>query len=295
MNKLYIVYGILFLIVLCIFFIYIGCNNYDYYGSNIEPMTTNKKLSFLHLVLFSQESVLSPNDSSYYECMRETTSPYYQTFPNVKTIYYTFSDIIQTDYELKDNVLYIKGKETYLPGILDKTIKAFEYFQNEYMNYDYVIRSNISTIINFNLLNSELLINPVEYGGSKLLNLQWLDDNSGIIDDTWFGTIFQSGTSIVFSKNAFQKVLKHKSHIRYNLIDDVALGVLFKEHIPEIEPTSFPSPDNKFVYVNSIENNRLSSIVNNHKYIFYRNRTESREQDCIQMKKIIHYLQEEIP
>ena len=84
---------------------------------SFEPFTND--ISIINLVLYS-------NDNEY-EKMYDLTKKYYSKFTNVKTIYYSFDENIIHEYELNDDILRIKGKETYIPGILEKTINAFKY------------------------------------------------------------------------------------------------------------------------------------------------------------------------
>ena len=76
-------------------------------------------LNILNLVLYS--------DDIHYTQMYEITRKYYSTFPYVNTIYYKFSSEITDDYLLQGDILLIKGTETLVPGVLDKTIKAFKF------------------------------------------------------------------------------------------------------------------------------------------------------------------------
>ena len=81
-------------------------------------------MKILHLVLYSKEE--------YYDKMKELTSNFYKLYnKNVDTYYYYFDENIKDNYELIENNLKIKGKESWIPGILDKTIKAFKYFENK--------------------------------------------------------------------------------------------------------------------------------------------------------------------
>ena len=108
----------------------------------------------LHLVLFSHDV--------YYDSMYALLSPYYASCPNVRSYFYTFSPDISGEFELSGDILYIKGTETYIPGILDKTIKALRYFEPQFQDYDYVVRTNISTLTNPHILSEQLaaFINP---------------------------------------------------------------------------------------------------------------------------------------
>jgi hypothetical protein len=226
-----------------------------------SSFTDSKKFTFLQLVLYS--------DDPSYNCMYNVTSEYYKQFTNVKTVYYAFSEHINDEYEFINDILYIKGKETYVPGITEKTIKSIEYFKD--YPFDYLVRSNISTIVNFDVLNKNLRKKRIEYGGS-LNNLQWIDTASGIMDETYFGTVYVSGISIVLSKKAVNELLINKKYLNYNVIDDVCIGLLFKEH------THIVPKETGIVSTNGIFHKNTT---------FYRNRTENRESDCIQMKKII--------
>ena len=71
----------------------------------------------------------------------------------------------------------------------------------------------------------------------------------------------------------------NKSSIRYDIIDDVAIG-LFIKTFTNIVPIRTAS----FFQIHPI--NR--SIPTN--YIFYRNKSNRREQDIVNMKKIIYLL-----
>jgi len=240
--------------------------------------------SIVNLVLYSK--------NPEYDEMYNITRKYYSRFHNVKTIYYRFNPDITTDYELIDDVLNIKGEETYVPGILDKTVKAFEYVNKNY-TFDYLVRSNISTIINFDLLCEELQNQktPIQYGAGTKMVLNWLDEPSGIVDKTYFGTVYGSGTSIILSKDTLAKFLSKKQYIHYNLIDDVAIGVLFDEQIKDVKK-SFT--DIRYFYsvpdVNG-DPDKLLALIKDKPYIYYRNRQSSRKIDIEQMKIIADYLQ----
>lgn len=245
-------------------------------------------MQFLLLVLFSQDE--------NYDSMYELTSSYYSKFTNVKTIYYTFSNEIEDDFVLKNNILYIKGTESYIPGILDKTIKAFKYFEYEMksknVNYDYIIRSNISTIIHFDKLESALLSYPVEYGGGLMYKLEWLSEKDGIVDERWMNTYFCSGTCILFSKPTFLKMMLNIHHIRMDIIDDVSIGILFKEKFPNISAMSLNLTGEEFLHVQNMSDiGELNIFLNNHtNAVFYRNKNDDRFTDVTQMKYIISFL-----
>jgi hypothetical protein len=214
-------------------------------------------MKILHLVLYSE--------TEHYARMKSITSEFYKTYNAfVDTYYYYFDNTITNLYELQDNDLKIKGSETYKPGILDKTIKAFEYFKNTLNNldnYDYIIRSNISTVINFDKILNILSDNYYDYG-FYLFNRQKYK--------------FSSGTSILLSNKMIHFILNNKNKLDYDTIDDVEIGnILYKN----IDTLKFCNIIHKVCF------NYTNQLINN--YIIFRNKTKyNRNKDIFAIKKI---------
>jgi len=230
------------------------------YNKTFENMTNNYDI--LHLVLYS--------DKDYYNKMYEITRKYYKKFNNIKTIYYKFSSSIEDDYKLEDDILLIKGNETFVPGILDKTIKAFQYFANEKFNY--LVRSNISSIINFDLINFD----NVSYGGGVLVTLQHYDPPSGIYDERYWGTQYFQGTFIIFSKKLLLNILHNIHFMHMDIVDDVAFGILINSHYSHISPKTIPG----YIEVNINDLNFNTTTC-------YRNKSINRYDDIKNMAAII--------
>ena len=229
---------------------------------------TEENVKILHLVLFSRDSA--------YDKMYEITRNYYKKFNNVKTVYYLFDNSIEDNYKLVGDILYVKGVETYIPGILDKTMRAFEYFNLN--DYDYVVRSNVSTIVNFDLLSGEL--DQVRYGGGLLNNLgEQLKREIANKEKNFYA----SGTSMIFSVDTLKFLLNNQQHLDRELVDDLAIGLFFYEH-SDVIPFSIDKNDGKFIFVFGVGD------VNKEKNIFYRNRTDNRDVDVAQMGQIVNIL-----
>jgi len=226
------------------------------------------QLKYVNLVLHS--------DDKDYNQMKEITEKYYKKFENVTTIYYKFDKEITNKYEMKDNVLKIKGTESYLPGILDKTVKAIEYVVNNKYDCDYLVRSNISTMVDFELLDKELGKKPIEYGGGLINELQMIDKSGGIVDETYFGLKNASGTANVFSKNTLEQVMAKQDKINYKLIDDVAIGLLMRDELKK------PAEQVGSFLIVSDDN-----MPGKNPYVFYRNRSSNRATDVKNMKMIV--------
>jgi hypothetical protein len=168
---------LLSLLITCVVLILVQIRATEYFS----PLPQTPKV--LHLVLYSPE----------YRDMYESTRSFYAA-QKIPTYYYSFSPNISSEYELKGDQLLIRGTETYLPGILDKTLKALRYFPLD--PYQYVIRSNASTVVDFEPLLEELARNPVDYAGSFAHNLQWLDPANGITDRTYWGRVHAKVLSV---------------------------------------------------------------------------------------------------
>ena len=135
----------------------------------------------------------------------------------------------------KNYMLYINGRETFLPGILEKTIKAFDIIHNKLkIEYDYIFRTNISTVVHFENTLSYLshFPNPTTemYYIGPLVQLQWLDQHSGIIDKRYWGTPFCSGTCIILSSALIENIVKNREKLHYNIIDDISIGYYISQN-----------------------------------------------------------------
>lgn len=239
--------------------------------NNID-LFSNTKVKILNLVLYSH--------NKEYDMMYSITREFYKKYSNVTTIYYLFSPTITDDYMLVGDILYIKGNESYVPGILDKTVKAFKYASLYYSDYDFIIRTNISTIVNFDILSNKLN-NTITYGASNILHINkgYRDPAGGIVNDKYAGTSYASGTGIIFSKDFFNDFMKVIDNIDYGVIDDVAIGFLIHTYFPNIKITNF---QDYITYVEEVTN------LDYDKIIFYRNRSSTdRSKDVINMKKIV--------
>jgi len=203
---------------------------------------------------------------------------------NIDYYFYTFNNDIENEFEVKDDIFYIKGEETFLPGILDKTIKTIEYFKD--YDYDYIIRSNISTPINF-----ELLINFLEKFGfdycGNVFKICWEDRKCGLINKKYFNEFFISGACITMSKNTYTYLIDHKEELDYTVIDDVAIGVLLTK---QFEPINIY----KYFMINDTDQSSTKLFTIDRQYhnniLYYRNKSINRGIDLFFINKNINSL-----
>ena len=133
-------------------------------------------------------------------------------------IYLIFGNNVKTD-DLNlndDDKLILNTPESYMPGILIKTIESFKIINNLY-DYKHIIRTNLSSffIVNNILKISAKLNDNNIYTGIEGTHTQ---DNKKII--------FISGAGYWLSRDNINYILNNKNNLNINLIDDVSIGDL---------------------------------------------------------------------
>jgi hypothetical protein len=239
-----------------------------------------RHVSLLHLVLYSG------NSKVYTDMHRETSRLY--AHMNIETLYYTFRTEQEAEFVIEGDRLYIKGEETYVPGILDKTLRTLQYTYER--PYDFLIRSNVSTVVNFAVLLPRLLskdLSAFHYGGSRSCVLQWLDPVGGLVDATYFGTTYVEGTCLIFSKSLVCSLLKELStYIPRHIVDDVALGVVIQRH------TSYQPQTLESFYSHVTEDNLQILLKQYREHVaLYRHKTQCREEDVKHIRLVTRELQ----
>ena len=163
-----------------------------------------------------------------------------------------FSDIVEFDRDAM--TIYVKGEETYIPGILNKTIEAIRAIGLE---YDFVWRTNLSSVLDFDGLlrycrglNSHLNLSeggsvaslkdgPSEGGfmshpqNGGQLRCVFYAGYTGLADvatnkDVDSNIRFASGSGFLLSREAVQYLIENEGLLRRDLIDDVAIGALLE-------------------------------------------------------------------
>lgn len=248
-------------------------------------------MKIINLIIYS-------NTTDVYKPMFDILNKYYSNYKNIKTYFISFDNnnekFKNNDYYLDNNLLIFKGIESLVPGVLNKTLKALHYCKE--FEYDYIVRTNISTIINYNNLIKYLEKNPINfYGGGENNILSW--NGGGINDDTWYGTNFISGTSIILSKKCVNFIIENENKIIKEIVDDVSLGILFREHYNKYKPETINSKyyikTPIFIKDNKIDIDRFINFINEkEELIFYRNRTYNtdRQIDVFNMNIIYQIL-----
>jgi hypothetical protein len=176
--------------------------------------------------------------------MRCSLETFYSKLRAVDTFYVKYQPEITSTNITDGNIINLKGVESVVPGLLYKTVDSLLYLKDKLDGYDFIARTNISTVVNFpaiaDILDAE---NNYHFFGARVSRLMWLDPPSGIKDFSNFGVPFVTGSCMFFSKPLMAKILEMRHYIDFTVIDDVALGILVQNKFPEVVALSFP--DNK--------------------------------------------------
>jgi len=210
------------------------------------------------------------NDDAYYNRMRDILRRYLSTLSDhVMYLFYCYSETIQEDYVIEGDTLYIKGVESFVPGTADKTFKALRIVLDLY-EFTHIVRSNISTIINFDLLTKYMAAHNVEYGGYLTYVVQQPNPFYGVTAKH-FGITFVSGSCIIMSR-ATVSMLADSHNIDYTTTDDMNIGVLCS---------------NNRIGITLIDGFIWNSDLYLPHKIFYRNKRADRANDCTYMSRIV--------
>lgn len=223
---------------------------------------TNGKI--VHLVLFS--------DKSPYKDMMQITRDLYRSVPDVTTIYYCYDPSLHKPYDYNPSAmtLHIRGNETYTPGILLKTLDAIQFVLNQFPKAELIVRSNASTVLDLRKMCQECVNDPtLTYGGCWVNKLAWLDPPGGVKDKRWWGTRYASGTCILMRRSFAEQLVKDRSKIRSDLVDDLSIGVWTREHAVNVKVWESPTGGKDW---------------------FFRNRQANRQNDLVRMRQLVQQL-----
>ena len=119
------------------------------------------------------------------------------------------------ELDVENRTLFVKGDECLIPGILFKTVEAISFFLLQTKDaYDYVWRTNLSSVLHVKGLLAFLNKIDVDkgvYGGY-------------IVKESSTNILFASGAGFLMSRDVALDLVENKDQLRYDLIDDVAIG-----------------------------------------------------------------------
>lgn len=169
--------------------------------------------------------IASDNEPRYIELQKLWRS-YMHSDPEHVECYFIRGDdklLISNFYRLEGDVLWSKTKESTVPGILMKTLYSFEYFQPRFNEFDFIIRTNLSSFYIFPRLLDYLETLPKKgcYSGPLAR----------------FDITAASGCGIIFSPDVVELIIEHRSllmarrRVNYDDVIIWELLSLYKTHI----------------------------------------------------------------
>jgi hypothetical protein len=133
------------------------------------------------------------------------------------------------ELDIANKTLFIRGDECLIPGILHKTVEALSFFLLEEGSNSrqalskavpFIWRTNLSSVLDFAGLQRYLgtINSSGVYGG--YIGLGSLNNGSS--------TFFASGAGFLMSRDVAEYLVENKQFLRWDLIDDVAIGALLE-------------------------------------------------------------------
>ena len=163
-------------------------------------------------------------ERSIQQSLRPMTPPLYEKSKQ------TQSEADRFELDRENKTLYVKGDECLIPGILHKTVEALSYFLS--FDYDFVWRTNLSSVLDFEGLQRYLgTINSsgfyCGYVGKALsgATVSGATVSGATVSKDIF---FASGAGFLMSRDVAEYLVLNKDFLRWDLIDDVAIGALLE-------------------------------------------------------------------
>ena len=178
-------------------------------------------------------------ERSIQQSLRPMTPPLYEKSKQ------TQSEADRFELDRENKTLYVKGDECLIPGILHKTVEALSYFLS--FDYDFVWRTNLSSVLDFEGLQRYLgTINSSGfYGGYVGKALSGATVSGATVSGATVSgatvsvatvsgatvskdIFFASGAGFLMSRDVAEYLVLNKDFLRWDLIDDVAIGALLE-------------------------------------------------------------------
>lgn len=240
-------------------------------------------VNVLLLFIYSRNGDSTSGTSFYYEEMLNLQRMYVHRHPNVDSFFVTYREEQEDVTVIEGDMIYVKGREGIL-NILKKTLVAFEHLM-KLKQYDYVVRTNISTLFKLNemyeIIEKQVHRNEVYVGGCNYKLIDYIDNDAGInqrnikfydIRNCWF----IQGTCIIFSKDVVEYMIQNQEKFIYDVVDDISIALFLRSFMNHVYTKSKGILN---VNQNSFE---PGPVV--------RNKTSSREKDIENMKAFVEQI-----
>ena len=110
-----------------------------------ETCSINKEKHYKLIIL------IIASQTDYYDNFNKCWKEYMNIFPDVKSFFLYSDENMECDLLVSDDTITYKCEESYIPGILFKTLAAYQFCQN-HLSYDFILRTNLSSFIHITRL-----------------------------------------------------------------------------------------------------------------------------------------------
>jgi hypothetical protein len=230
---------------------------------------------FLFLIIDSDgEACYDGNRALLRSCMNSRA--------DVKTFFVRMNPDQTEPIRVSDDVLSVKGVESFIPGILEKTLAAMDFCLAN-ISFDYLVRTNLSSFWDLNRLLEVFDTLPRSKCVSAITGRYREACATGRKE---YGTLFPSGSGCIFSKDVIQTLHLHCASIGKEVPDDVALGYFLHNHgISIMEGIRYEQYD-----TSSLTMADVVAVVNTQRHYHYRVKGADRSRD----NRVFQYLHDEI-
>ncbi len=161
--------------------------------------------------------ILASDNTSLYRQFRKIYQEYLYSNSNIKVFFVygnEFSDIPK-DHDL----IYTDIEENYFPGMITKTIRAMDYIDKNY-DYDFLVRTNLSTFWDFERLLERLEKQPKENCITGTLRQCKYEGK--------MSSHYVAGINLVLSRDLVKELIENKEEVcSWNMPEDLALSHFF--------------------------------------------------------------------
>lgn len=171
--------------------------------------------------------------------------------PNIDLYFIEYSNSIDKDVIIDRSILF-KGVDSLVPGCLTKTVKSLQMF--DLSQYDYIVRTNLSSVIHFQRLVDYLSTQPTEryYAG------KYIPHSLSALERRYIANIglttnprltLCSGALFIMSPDVAQIVANDQHYRNTPMIDDVHIAVIIQHTCENLIMRPLNRLDNEAVNV----------------------------------------------
>lgn len=170
--------------------------------------------------------IIDSDSDPIYASFREIIRKYMNTYPNDIKAFFIRSSPNILEPMIDGDTLYTHGTESFVPGIMCKSIESMKYCLQTY-SFDFLIRTNMSSFWNYHLLMEkhtptlQYNIQHTAFPRTKLVSAY----NGGIYNNI----AFPSGCGFIMSRDVVEACVLNIHLVNvYEHYDDVIFGKLLK-------------------------------------------------------------------